>query len=106
VIADAADTTIVRDDAAAVAVDQAADEFLGGLVDERLLPRFEGDAAVVLAAWAVLGEQTWPVLGVEANLKGLARHPPDGCMLAGHDRIDGFAAPTDDRRILGVENYT
>ena len=32
------DAAVIRDDAAAVAVDEAEDELFGGLVDERLLP--------------------------------------------------------------------
>ena len=40
-------------------------EFLGGLVDERLLPRFECDPSVVLLAGAVLGEQARPMFGVQ-----------------------------------------
>jgi hypothetical protein len=56
VVADAADPAVVRDDAAAVAVDRSEDEFFGGLIDKRLLPGFEGYPSFVLDARAVLGE--------------------------------------------------
>jgi hypothetical protein len=62
VVADARDAAVIGDDAAAVAVYQTADELLGRLIDERLLPRFECNASVVLAAGTVLREQAWPVV--------------------------------------------
>ena len=47
-------------DAAAVGVDEAADELPGVRVDDGLLPGVEGDEALVLLAGAVLGEQAVP----------------------------------------------
>ena len=54
---------VVGDHATAVAVDQPADELLGFVINDGLLPRFEHDAQHVFPAWAVLREQAWPVLG-------------------------------------------
>jgi hypothetical protein len=56
VIADAPNAAVVGDDATAVAVDEADDELLGGLVDECLLPGLESDASVVFLAGTVLRE--------------------------------------------------
>ena len=49
------DAAVIRDDAAAVAVDEAEDELFGGLVDERLLPGLQSNRSHVLLAgpcWA------------------------------------------------------
>jgi hypothetical protein len=43
VVTDAANPAVVRHDAAAIAFDQAANEFLGGLLYEQFLPRLEAD---------------------------------------------------------------
>lgn len=104
-VTDASDAAVVGDDAAAVAVDQTQDEFFGRLVDERLLPRFEGDVAVVLAAGAVLGEEARPVLGVLLDLDAslLAN---EARVLARHQCVDGRAATADDRGVLGIEDYS
>jgi hypothetical protein len=67
VVADAFDTAVVGDDAATVAVDQPDDELLGRLVDEILLPRFEGDASEVLPPRTVLRKQTGPMFRVEGD---------------------------------------
>jgi hypothetical protein len=56
VVPDAANAAVVGDDAAAVAVNEAEDEFFGGLIDECLLPGLEPDGPVGLAAGAVLGQ--------------------------------------------------
>ncbi|BBX11426.1 hypothetical protein MNVM_05070 [Mycobacterium novum] len=69
------DATIVGDDAAAIAVDQAADEFLGGLVDEVFLPRLQPDRPVVLLAGAVLREEARPVLGVQVDIGAVVGAP-------------------------------
>ena len=61
-VADAADPAVVRDDAAAVTVDQSENELLSGLVDERLLPGFEDYASLALDSGAVLREQARPML--------------------------------------------
>ena len=50
------DTAVVGDDAAAVAVDQAEDELFGGLIDECLLPGFEGDRAACASRRGRVGE--------------------------------------------------
>jgi hypothetical protein len=50
------------DRAAAVGVDQAADEVAGVAVDDRLLPGFERDRTLVLATRAVLREGVQPEL--------------------------------------------
>ncbi|MGW0162847.1 hypothetical protein ACWDUN_26345 [Mycobacterium sp. NPDC003323] len=63
VVAHARHAAIVGDDAAAVAVDQTADEVLGGGVDVSLLPRFQDDRAQVLRSRSVLREQAGPVFG-------------------------------------------
>jgi hypothetical protein len=55
VVADALHAAVVRDDPAAITVDEAADELLGGLVDEGLLPGLECDSSVVFSAGSVLG---------------------------------------------------
>jgi hypothetical protein len=55
-VADAGDTSVVCDDAAAVAIDQAADEVFGGLGDESVLPRLRANGAGVFSAWAMLGK--------------------------------------------------
>jgi len=49
------DAAVIRDDAAAVAVDEAEDELFGGLVDERLLPGLQSNRSHVLLAGTVLG---------------------------------------------------
>jgi hypothetical protein len=49
------DAAVIRDDAAAVAVDEAEDELFGGLVDERLLPGLQSNLSRVLLAGTVLG---------------------------------------------------
>ena len=51
------DAAVIRDDAAAVAVDEAEDELFGGLVDERLLPGLQSNRSHVLLAGTVLGRR-------------------------------------------------
>jgi hypothetical protein len=59
---DATNAAVVRDDAAAVVLDQAADELFGCLVDEGVLPGLEPDRPVVLSTGTVLGEEAGPVV--------------------------------------------
>ena len=54
VVPDAGHPAVVGDDAAAIAVYQSEDELFGGLVDEGLLPGFEGYPPLVLPAGAML----------------------------------------------------
>jgi hypothetical protein len=49
------------DDPAAVRVEETAEERAGVLVDDRLLPRLEGDRAGVFLAGTVLRKQARPV---------------------------------------------
>jgi hypothetical protein len=85
VVPDALHAAVVRDDPAAVTVDEAEDELLGGLVDEGLLPGLERDSAVVFSAGAVLREEAWPMLGVEPDLDAPRRLLHNGRALAWHD---------------------
>jgi len=85
VVANAFDPAIVRDDPATVAVDQAADEVFGRLVDKGLLPGFETDRPFVLLAGAMLWKDAWPVLGTEHDLNASAFFPHDGRALTWHE---------------------
>ncbi|WP_232425651.1 hypothetical protein [Mycobacterium sp. JS623] len=49
-------------------MDQAEDELLGGLINERLLPWFKRDSPCVLLARAVLWQEAWPIFGSERNV--------------------------------------
>jgi len=62
VVLDAFDAAVVGDDAATVAVDQAADEILRRLIDELLLPRLQRDWPQVLSARTVLRGTPWRVV--------------------------------------------
>jgi hypothetical protein len=101
---DAQHTAIIGDDAAPVAVNQAKDEFFGRLVDERLLPWLECDPSGVLLAGAVLGEKARPVLGVQRHFDAVLGQLHDPCALTGHQHVDCFPAPVDDRRVLRVQH--
>jgi hypothetical protein len=104
VVADAADSAVIRDDAAAVAVDQAADELLGLAVHDFLLPWLEGDEPAVFRPRAVLRQEAGPVLGVEDDLDAVfARSIDQRSALVGHDQVDRLSASLHDRRIFGVE---
>jgi hypothetical protein len=103
VVAHAHDTAIVRDDAAAVTVDQTKDELLGGLIDEHLLPGFEGYPPIVFSAGAMLRQETWPVFRVQGYLNApfqtLHRRA-----LALHQHVDGLATSIDNCGILLVQD--
>jgi hypothetical protein len=83
VVADAAHAAVVGDHAATVAVDQAEDQFFGGLVDECFLPWLEPDRPAVLSTGAVLGEKAGSVLGILSDLYAAGWFPHDRRMLAG-----------------------
>jgi hypothetical protein len=68
VIADAGDAAVVRDDAAAVTMDYAADEFFGLCFDEILFPRFESNRHQMLLSGTMLWQQARPVFGVQRDL--------------------------------------
>ena len=87
---------IVRDDAAAVAVNEATDEFFGGFLDEDLLPGLETDRPGVLLAGAVLWEEARPVLGIQHDLDAPSAFPHDGRALTWHQRVDCLAAARND----------
>jgi hypothetical protein len=55
-------------DTTAVGVDQAAKQTTGITVGDQLLPGLEDDAALVLEAGTVLGEETRPVLRERVDL--------------------------------------
>jgi hypothetical protein len=64
VVPDTPNPAIVRDHAAAIVIDQAANELLGGLFHEHFVPRLEPDRPQVLPAWSVLRQKAWPVLRI------------------------------------------
>ena len=99
-VADAFDPAIVRDDAAAVAVNEAADELLARLLDEGLLPGLETDRPGVLPAGTVLWKEAWPVLGVERDDDASLRLWLDRCALPRHQCVDGVATLLDDPGVL------
>ena len=103
VVADALDAAVVGDDAATVAVDQAANEVLGGLIDKLLLPGFQPDRPVVLLAGPMLREEARPVLGVEGDHDAALLHSLDRCVLSGHDRVDCLLAAVNDAGVLLVQ---
>jgi hypothetical protein len=57
VVADAPDPTIVRHRAAAIAIDQSANEFFGGFFDEYFMPQLQPDRSQMLSTGPVLGER-------------------------------------------------
>lgn len=68
VVPNALDTAVIRYHTATVAVEQSAHEILGGFLHDRLLPRFKSDAAMVLPAGPVLGEQARPVVRAQDDV--------------------------------------
>jgi hypothetical protein len=84
-------------------VDEAEDEFFGGLVDEGLLPRLQRDCAGVLLAGAVLWEQARPVLGAHVHLDA-ALALRRASLFTWDDSSDRFAAALDDGRVLLIED--
>jgi len=102
-ISDALDAAVVGDDAATVAVDQAADEILRRLIDKLLLPGLKLYRPQVLQAWAMLREQARPVLGRKVDVcAGATRSRPDARSLARHHSIDALATTLDDVGILRI----
>ena len=69
----------------AIGVDQSAHELIGVSVDDPLLPRHQRDAALVLAAGAVLREQARPVLPVRRDVERAGVHA----------RLQSGSAPAD-----------
>jgi hypothetical protein len=71
---------------------------------DRLLPRLELDWALVLAAWAMLGEQARPLLGVRGHHDGAAGERRNANPARRHDDPHPLDAPADDLRISIVEH--
>src|SRR5262249_41647554 len=103
VVADARHAAVVGDDAAAVTVDQAADEVLGCLFQEPFLPGLQLDWPAVLEAGSVLREQARPVLGVEADVDAALGRITYPGVLSRHHSIDGRAAAINDARVFLIE---
>src|SRR6476469_3946255 len=82
VVADAAYAPVVGDHAAAVAVDQPADELLGFVINDGLLPRFECNTPAVFLTGAVLREQARPVLRVQRHFDAVHGSLHDLCVRA------------------------
>jgi hypothetical protein len=103
VVPDTPNPAIVRDHAAAIAIDQAANELLGGFFHEHFVPRLEPDRPQVLPAWSVLRQKAWPVLRIVLYDDASSRLPCDRCVLPRHQSVDGFATPTDYSGVFLVE---
>jgi hypothetical protein len=62
-------------------------------------------APVVLMPWAVLGKETWPVLGVGGHVDGAVSHPwLDGHSVGRHDEARRCFALGDDPGVDAVQS--
>lgn len=97
--------TLDRRDPGAVAMDQTPDERLAVCCDDFLLPWREIDRPQMLAAWAVLGEETRPMLRPHRDIDAVAvasRTPPR-CLVR-KDCLERSAALVDDAGVGGVKS--
>jgi len=103
VVSDALDAAVIGDDAATVAVDQAADEILRRPIDKLLLPWLQPDLPGVFPARTVLREQAWPVLGVEGHNDASLLLRFNRPSLSRHHCVDGVPATVDDAGVFLVQ---
>ena len=103
-VADAPHTAIVGHDAAAIAMDETANELFMMLGYELRLPICQGDLSFVLSSWSMLREQARPVVGAHRNDVTAARSSRSAPgSLSRSDRLERVPAGFDDAWVRRVE---
>jgi hypothetical protein len=71
VVADAAHAAVIRHNPATVAMCEATDEILSGLLDELLLPTLESDQPVCFLPRTMLRQQSRPVFAAKPDFDAI-----------------------------------
>ena len=104
VVADAPHTAIVGHDAAAIAMNETANELFVMLGHELRLPIGQRDLSFVLSARPVLRKQAGPMIGAHRDDVAAARRgPPVPSALSWPDRLERLPAGSNDFWVCPVE---